>query len=173
SLAGIQDKVLLVARPDGAWGWPEGGAVSSHIIKPEPLGSAAVPYLIESEHWAMSVARAAGLATAQTTVESFGGRNALVVTRYDRTPDGNRLHQEDFCQALALDPDAKYESTSEYERLGSRLQRLASIAADRAIDPQAFRIDLLSAVTFNIIIGNGDAHSKNYSLLLGRRGDVT
>lgn len=47
------------------------------------------------------------------------------------------------------------------------------MAADRAIDPQAFRVDLLSAVTFNVIMGNGDAHSKNYSLLLGRRGEVS
>jgi serine/threonine-protein kinase HipA len=38
SLAGIQDKVLLAALPDGAWGWPEAGAASTHIIKPEPLG---------------------------------------------------------------------------------------------------------------------------------------
>lgn len=68
SLAGIQDKVLLVARPDGSWGWPEGGAASSHIIKPEPLGGAAVPHLIQTEHWAMSVAGAAGLSAAQTTV---------------------------------------------------------------------------------------------------------
>ncbi|APE33170.1 iron permease [Nocardia mangyaensis] len=173
SLAGIQDKVLLVARPDGSWGWPEGGAVSSHIIKPEPLGGAAVPHLIQTEHWAMSVGRSAGLGAAQTAVESFDGRSALVVARYDRTHDGGRLHQEDFCQALGLDPDAKYESTAESERLGSRLGRLASVAADRAIDPQAFRVDLLSAVTFNVIMGNGDAHSKNYSLLLGRRGEVS
>ncbi|MGW5750599.1 type II toxin-antitoxin system HipA family toxin [Nocardia rhamnosiphila] len=173
SLAGIQDKVLLVARPDGSWGWPEGGAASSHIIKPEPLGGAAVPHLIQTEHWAMSVADAAGLSAARTTVESFDGRAALVVARYDRTHDGERLHQEDFCQALGLDPDAKYESTTECERLGSRLRRLVSVAADRAIDPQAFRVDLLSAVTFNVIIGNGDAHSKNYSLLIGRRGEVS
>lgn len=173
SLAGIQDKVLLAARPDGSWGWPEGGAVSSHIIKPEPLSGAAVPHLIQTEHWAMSVAAAAGLNAAQTGLETFDGRCALVVARYDRTSDGERLHQEDFCQALGLDPDAKYESTSESERLGSRLRRLASVAADRAIDPQAFRIDLLSAVTFNVIVGNGDAHSKNYSLLLGRHGEVS
>ncbi|MEV6216190.1 HipA domain-containing protein [Nocardia sp. NPDC051833] len=173
SLAGIQDKVLLVAQPDGSWGWPEGGAASSHIVKPEPLGGAAVPHLIQAEHWAMSVADAAGLSAAQTTVESFDGRRALVVARYDRADGGGRLHQEDFCQALGLDPDAKYESTTEFGRLGSRLRRLASVAADRAIDPQAFRVDLLSAVTFNVIIGNGDAHSKNYSLLLGRRGEVS
>ena len=163
----------MTARPDGSWGWPEGGAVSSHIIKPEPLGNAGVPHLIQTEHWAMTVASAAGLGAAKTTVESFDGRSALVVARYDRTPDGGRLHQEDFCQALGLDPDAKYESTIESERLGSRLRRLVSVAADRALDPQAFRVDLLSAVTFNVIIGNGDAHSKNYSLLLGRHGEVS
>ncbi|BBZ50264.1 type II toxin-antitoxin system HipA family toxin [Mycobacterium heidelbergense] len=46
SLAGIQDKVLLVALPDGGWGWPEAGAASTHIIKPEPLGGA-VKHLVQ------------------------------------------------------------------------------------------------------------------------------
>ena len=51
SLAGIQDKALLVALPDGGWGWPESGAPSTHIIKPEPL-TGALPHLIQTEDWA-------------------------------------------------------------------------------------------------------------------------
>ncbi len=46
SLAGIHDKALLVALPDGGWGWPESGAPSTHIIKPEPL-TGAPPHLSE------------------------------------------------------------------------------------------------------------------------------
>jgi serine/threonine-protein kinase HipA len=173
SLAGIQDKVLLTALPEGAWGWPENGAVSSHIVKPEPVGESALPHLIEAEHWAMRVAREAHLPAAETRLDSFEGRAALIVTRYDRTPAGRRLHQEDSCQALGLDPQSKYESTTEFEQSGSRLSRLTKRAADRAIDPERFRTDLLSAVTFNVIIGNGDAHSKNYSLLIGPRGQIS
>lgn len=58
SLAGIQDKVLLVAMPDGGWGWPENGAASTHITKPEPLGGA-IAHLVQAEDWALRVARTA------------------------------------------------------------------------------------------------------------------
>lgn len=86
---------------------------------------------------------------------------------------GERQHQEDFCQALGISPRAKYESTPEFNRHRSRLKRVARLAAARAPDPDAFRATLLQAVTFNIVIGNGDAHSKNYSLMIDRSGRVT
>lgn len=173
SLAGIQDKVLLVELPDGAWGWPEDGAASTHLIKPEPVSTQTIPHLIQTEHWAMRVAAAAGLAAAETRLQAFGGREALVVTRYDRAPAGHRIHQEDFCQALGLEPSAKFEAADASRDAKSRLSRIASLAAPRSLDPDGFRRDLLSLVTFNVIIGNGDAHTKNYSVLLGDRGEVS
>jgi len=172
SLAGIQDKVLLVALPDGGWGWPEAGAASTHIIKPEPLGGA-VTNLVQTEDWALRVARAADIQAAESRLEWFENRQAIIVTRYDRSPAGKRLHQEDFCQALGLDSQAKYESTNEAASFGSRLRRLARVAAPRAHDPDAFRLALLQAVTFNVVIGNGDAHSKNYSVMIDRDGSVS
>ncbi len=173
SLAGIQDKVLLTKVGDG-WGWPTEGAASTHIVKPEPLpGRGAVAGLIEAEHWALAVARAAGIPAAASSLHVFGGRRAIVVERYDRTSGGSRRHQEDFCQALGLDPMAKYESESEYLAQGSRLRRLATLAANRALSPTEFRERLLEAVTFNAVIGNGDAHSKNYSVLIDERGEVS
>ncbi|CAN5384224.1 type II toxin-antitoxin system HipA family toxin [soil metagenome] len=172
SLAGIQDKVLLVALPDGSWGWPERGAVSTHIVKPEPLGGA-IAHLIQTENWALRVAQEAGLAAADSRIATFDARQAIIVTRYDRTPLGARLHQEDFCQVLGLDPQAKYESSAEFRQHGSRLQRVARMAAARSSDPDEFRAALLRAVTFNVMIGNGDAHSKNYSLMIDRVGRVS
>jgi serine/threonine-protein kinase HipA len=172
SLAGVQDKVLVVALPDGGWGWPEGGAPSTHIIKPEPLVGA-LPQLIQTEDWALRAARQANIPAAESRLAKFEVREAIVVTRYDRSASGERLHQEDFCQALGLDPQAKYESTAESDRHGSRLKRIARTAAARARDPDAFRIALLEAVTFNVVIGNGDAHSKNYSVMLHRDGSVS
>lgn len=172
SLAGIQDKVLLAALPDGGWGWPEAGAASTHIIKPEPLGGT-VKHLVQTENWALRVARGAGINAAESRLERFEHREAIVVVRYDRSPEGDRRHQEDFCQALGLDPQAKYESTSEAARLGPRLRRIARAAAPRALDPNGFRLVLLEAVTFNAVIGNGDAHSKNFSVMIGRDGSVS
>jgi len=172
SLAGIQDKVLLTAIADGRWGWPEQGASSTHIIKPEPLGGT-VSHLIQTEDWALHVARAASLAAADSQLAMFGNREAIVVTRYDRSSTGARTHQEDFCQAISLPPAAKFESTAESARHGSRLKRIARMAAARAADPDTFRATLLEAVTFNVVIGNGDAHSKNYSLMINRTGQVS
>jgi serine/threonine-protein kinase HipA len=172
SLPGLQDKVLLTALDDGGWGWPEQGAPSTHIVKPEPLGGS-LPHLIQTEDWALRVARAADLVAADSTLATFDQREAIVVTRYDRDASGHRLHQEDFCQAIGLAPQAKYESTAEAARYGSRLKRIARLAAARAEDPDAFRAALLRAVTFNVAIGNGDAHSKNYSLMIDRVGRVS
>jgi serine/threonine-protein kinase HipA len=169
SLAGIQDKVLLVEQPGGAWGWPEDGAASTHLIKPEPLGGA-ISNLVQAEDWSLAVAGSAGIAAAESQLQRFEERDAIVVTRYDRELDGRRIHQEDFCQALGLDPAAKYESTGEPL---SRLSRVMTLAAPRSPDPDTLRRELLTAVTFNVITGNGDAHSKNYSLLIGERGQVS
>jgi serine/threonine-protein kinase HipA len=171
SLAGIQDKVLLAALPDGGWAWPESGAPSTHIIKPEPL-TGALEHLIQTEDWALHVAAQAGISAADSQMAKFDRREAIVITRYDRSAAGERFHQEDFCQALGLDPQAKYESTAESDRHGSRLKRIARVAAPRAHDPDRFRTALLEAVTFNVAIGNGDAHSKNYSVMIDRDGSV-
>ncbi|MET3811551.1 HipA domain-containing protein [Arthrobacter sp. UYEF3] len=167
SLGGVQSKVLLT-RDGAGWAWPGRGAVSTHIIKPEPLDST-IPDLLTSEDWALRTAAAAGLPAAKAHLATFGSRRAIIVERFDRAPDGSRLHQEDFTQALALASEAKYEGNSAPP---SRLTRLVNAAAPHARDDAEFRRDLLRSVTFNVAIGNGDAHSKNYSLILRDGGEV-
>lgn len=162
SLGGVQSKVLLTRTSTG-WAWPASGAMSSHIIKPEPIDpSVPIPRLIEYEHWAMMVAVAAGVPAAHTELQRFGDRLALVVERYDRS-EGDRLHQEDFAQALGIRAGAKYEPAGDR---GSRLATIANGPGAEAVDPARFRDHLLRLVTFNAIIGNGDAHAKNYSMIL-------
>lgn len=167
SLAGMQDKILVALTDDG-WAWPAKGAMSTHIIKPQPLGSP-LDTLVLSEHWAMGVAGAAGLDVAKTEFTTFGGRDAIVVTRYDRH-EGGRIHQEDFCQALGLAPNDKYETDL---RGPSRFSQIAHVTRNGVADRSAFRTALLRAAVFNVVIGNGDSHSKNYSLLISPSGDVT
>ena len=167
SLGGVQSKVLLTRMGDG-WAWPGRGSVSTHIIKPEPLEST-VPDLLDSEEWALRTAASVGLPAATAHVAMFGTRKAIVVDRFDRAADGSRLHQEDFTQALAISSESKYEGTSAPP---SRLTRLVHAAAPHTRDDAEFRRDLLRAVTFNLAIGNGDAHSKNYSLILRETGEV-
>lgn len=173
SLAGIQDKVLLTDLGDGRWGLPRNGAASTHIVKPEPR-QGVIPHLVEAEDWSLRVAAAAGLSAARSRIEDFDGRAAIVIERYDRDPSGRRLHQEDFCQAIGLAPSSKYETQHEARTQGSRLSRIVAQAAPQAAAGSTeLGTDLLSAVTYNVISGNGDAHSKNYSLLIGERGEVS
>jgi serine/threonine-protein kinase HipA len=167
SLGGVQSKILL-SRDGGRWYWPAGGAASTHIIKPDPLDSP-IPDLLAAEHWALDLARAAGLAAARATMDRFGTRDALVVERYDRTTDHRRIHQEDFTQVLGLASAAKYDQST---AVPSRLTQVAAVSAPHTRTPASFKADLLKAVAFNVLIGNGDAHSKNYSVLIRETGEV-
>jgi serine/threonine-protein kinase HipA len=162
SLGGIQAKVLLTATPDG-WAWPLDGAPSTHIVKPEPISDAVLPDLVRLEDWTMRLARAAGIRAATTEIRDFGGRTAIVVERYDRV-DGERIHQEDLAQGLGLATRDKYEQA----RSPGHLTDLAERAREHAADPDAFLDSLLEQVTFNVAVGNGDSHAKNYSHVIDR-----
>jgi serine/threonine-protein kinase HipA len=159
SLAGVQEKLLLTRMPDGTWGRPVEGTPSTHILKPEiePFHNT-----VENELFCMTVAKNLGLSVARVDTIIVDERPVLVVERYDRTidPDGtvHRIHQEDFCQALGLPPDEKYEQDS-----GPSLARIARTLQDFA-EPLAPET-LLRAVTLNVALGNCDAHGKNFSLL--------
>jgi len=76
-----------------------------------------------------------------------------------------RAHQEDLCQALAIDPDAN-RGRAKYERAGGpSLHQAAELLDLRAADPLAELDQLVRAVTFTCLIGNADAHGKNIALL--------
>ncbi len=159
SLAGVQDKLLLTRMPDGRWGRPVDGTPSTHILKPE---IAAYPATVENEAFGMRLARALTLDVANVETTTIAGRQLIVVERYDRiiAPGGSvqRLHQEDLCQATGLPPQQKYEEDG-----GPSLLRIA-----RLIDAAASRDSLealLRAVALDVLLGNGDAHAKNFSIL--------
>jgi serine/threonine-protein kinase HipA len=160
SLGGVQSKVLLT-RTDAGWAWPADGALSTHLVKPEPVTDVGPEDLIRWEDWALRLARAAGLPAARTELTDFDGRLALVVERFDRA-EGRRTHQEDFTQALGIAARDKYEAGGGE----GRLRRIAREAGAEASDPAGFVEDLLAQVAFNLIVGNGDAHAKNYSLAI-------
>ncbi|CAN5754644.1 type II toxin-antitoxin system HipA family toxin [soil metagenome] len=159
SLAGVQEKLLLTRMPDGTWGRPVDGTPSTHILKPE---IARFPNTVENEAFCMRLARNLGLPVAPVETTTVDGRRIIVVERYDRTvhADGSveRIHQEDFCQATGVVPDKKYEEDG-----GPSLRRVAEILQATA-SPDSLE-QLLRAVTVNVLITNGDAHGKNFSLL--------
>lgn len=159
SLAGVQQKLLLTRMPDGKWGRPVDGTPSTHILKPE---IANLPNTVENEAFCMRLAKHLGLTAASIETTQVDGRKLIIVERYDRIirDDGSviRLHQEDFCQATGILPDKKYEEDG-----GPSLARIAGIL--QLIAPAADIEVLLRAVVLNVLIGNGDAHAKNFSLL--------
>jgi serine/threonine-protein kinase HipA len=167
SLGGIQEKLLLTRMPDGSWGRPVDGTPSTHILKPEIAG---LLQTVENEAFCMRVARHLGLPAAHVDTTVIGNRTLLVVERYDRVVHGDgtvdRIHQEDFCQATGTNPDSKYEGGG-----GPPLQRIAHLL-QAAAAPDALE-DLLRAVTVNALVGNGDAHAKNFSLLHHASGALT
>jgi serine/threonine-protein kinase HipA len=158
SLAGVQEKLLLTRLPNGRWGRPVDGTPSTHIFKPEIRE---YPQTVENEAFCMRLAKNLGIEVADVETIAIGGRRLLVVSRYDRvvrsTGEVERLHQEDFCQATEMLPAQKYEEDG-----GPSLRKVAGILSEA--DPDSLE-SLLRAVTLNVIIGNGDAHAKNFSLL--------
>lgn len=167
SLAGVQEKLVLTRMPDGSWGRPVDGTPSTHILKPE---IATFPHTVENEAFCMRVAQHLGLDVATVETTEIAGRKVIVVERYDRrvATDGSveRIHQEDFCQATGVAPEAKYEEDG-----GPSLLRIAGILQAVAAPDSLER--LLQTVTVNSLIGNGDAHAKNFSLLHHANGALT
>lgn len=165
SLAGLQDKLLLVELEDGSWARPLGGRPSTHILK---LDDPRHPGLVEAESQCLELARAAGLTSVESQLTEVGANSCLIVSRFDRElVDGEvrRVHQEDLCQALGIDPDgergrAKYESGG-----GPSLRRAAALLDAYAADPAAQLDRLVAVVVFTATIGNADAHGKNLALL--------
>jgi serine/threonine-protein kinase HipA len=165
SLAGAQGKLPVII--DGsAVSLPLGNTPSTHIIKPEPDR---FPGLAAAEVLCMTLAKSVGLAVPVVSRRLIGGRPCLVVQRYDRTvgPDGavQRIHQEDFCQAMGFPPERKYQQEG-----GPLLRDCIAMLREWSTAPVLDISDFLNAVIFNMLIGNADAHGKNYSLLY-RQGE--
>ncbi len=167
SLAGAQDK-LPVVFINGHIGLPKQNTPSSHILKP---AISAVEGSVYNEGFCMALAMRLKLSVASTSIRRVADRVYLLVERYDRLrqPDGSlqRLHQEDFCQALGVAPEYKYQNEG-----GPDLTQCFDLIrkATRPSAPQV--LSLLDYVIFNALIGNHDAHAKNFSLIYTRRGTV-
>lgn len=166
SLAGVQEKLLLTRISDGGWGDPVDGTPSTHIIKPEIRD---YPNTVENEAFCMRVARNLGLRTASIETSEYGGRKVIIVKRYDRLVDDSgrveRVHQEDFCQVMSIPPKQKYEEDG-----GPSLRRITTVLRESARPDSLSR--LLQATLVNVMVGNGDAHAKNFSLLHHRDGSI-
>lgn len=156
--AGAQDKLVAVVR-DGRVLLPLNGTPSTHIIKPDIRNYPGSSY---NEFFCMRLAAACRLDVASCDLLQLAGRHYYVTERYDREMRGGtyrRLHQEDFCQILGIDPKDKYETRSGlgFVRSFELLRELELSAAEV--------LSFLDRLIFNFLVGNGDAHGKNFSIL--------
>ena len=164
SLAGAQDKVA-VCLEGGEIRLPLGGAPSTHILKPAVERFEGV---VSNEALCMRLAAAAGLPTAPVEVRTVDGLAYLLVERYDRTHRQTagemavleRLHQEDFCQAQGIVSELKYQKEG-----GPSLKQCFGLLRQVSSAPVVDLARLLDAVIYNYLVGNNDAHGKNFSLL--------
>ena len=161
SLGGVQEKLVVTRAPSGRFGQPLGGAPSTHIIKPS---GAAWTDIATNEAFCLRVAHGCGLSAATSEIATIGETSCLIVQRFDRTLADDlhiaRLHQEDFCQALGVLPSSKYESEGG-PSIAAITEVLRNLSAAPAADVNAF----LDAVVLNFLMGNSDAHGKNFALL--------
>ena len=169
SLAGAQNKLPVFYHSSNNLNQQislsVGEAASSHILKP-PM--ARYPHTVENEAFCMQLAQDIGLTVPGVEI-LHKQENLYLVERYDRDyAKGGRIervHQEDFCQALGVAPDQKYEKEG-----GPGLQQCFTLIREKSVLPTQDVRSLLDWVIFNYLIGNADAHAKNISLLLTQQG---
>jgi len=167
SLAGVQEKIPLALMEDGRLAVPVNGAASSHILKPD---SNRLAGLVQNEAYCLRLARRLTLDACEVTTGRAVDRDYLLVTRYDRVATGRadipwqRQHQEDFCQILGLPPARKYQHSGSGS--GPGLVDFFDLLGRHSSVPARDRIRLLDAVIFNTLVGNTDAHAKNYSMII-------
>lgn len=158
SLSGVQKKVSLGLSSDRATlqvALPEG----RYILKPQ---SPTYPALPENEHLTTRLATLVGIETApHGLVRLSDGTTAFVALRFDRTVDGRKLRQEDFCQLAGLAAKQKYEGTAEL---------CVRIVRQYAAEPLIELLKLFRQLVFAWWSGNGDLHLKNLSLTIDSTG---
>lgn len=172
SLTGASGKVgLYYDEENNNWYLPKGNAPSTHIVKQSHVR---FERIVLNEQLCMLTAKQLGIEVPESFIINVGkGADSEILyatKRFDRLMKGgkliddlpvpNRLHQEDFAQALGITPGEKYEK----EKSGY-LQKMFEVIRENSVDPISEQTKLWKRICFNYLIGNNDAHIKNYSLI--------
>lgn len=152
---------MAVCVQDGQISLPKNGRPTTHILKPFIEG---LDGTVENELFCMMLAARMGLDAPSVSKSSAGKTDFILVKRYDRhvEKDGSirKLHQEDFCQALGVPPELKYE-----EEGGPGVSRSQELIQEWTQRPAADRLTFQRMLIFHYLVGNADTHAKNYALL--------
>ena len=160
SLAGAQEKTAVCVI-NGKIALPNDDIPTTHIIK------TALPKYVQSiqnEYICMKVAKEIGLEVAEVEIRKVGEIEFLLVERFDRKYSNNleceRILQEDFAQSLGVQARDKYKVT--FKDCLKVLNKTAT--------PANSKLRFVRQVIFNYLIGNTDAHAKNFSVYLTNDG---
>ncbi len=165
SLAGAQEKTALLWHA-GKWNLPLNSTPTTHIFK-LPLGLVGNSQVnletsVENEWLCLQILREFGLPITNSELATFKGQRVLIVERFDRklSTSGTwwmRLPQEDFCQALGVAPNNKYESDG-----GPGFGSIARLL-QQSTHPDKDRNTLLTAQILFWMLAATDGHAKNFS----------
>jgi len=140
-----------------------------YILKPIPQGNYEhLDQAPENEHICMQLAKQVyGLETPANALIRFkDGSPAYLVKRFDVLSDGTKRRQEDFASLAGKTPDSEGEFKYDYSYEGIGKLMKQHIPAYQIEVEKFFRL-----VLFNYVIGNGDAHLKNFSVSATSLGD--
>lgn len=164
SLAGVQLKFSAAMDASGGLTIPATGVGGDWIVKLPSPEYEAVP---ENEFSMMTLARMVGIDVPPIELIDIGavknlpdgierlGNHAFIIERFDRTSDGGAMHIEDFAQVFGVYPEEKYKT--------ARMRNIAQVLAVEGT--QAGIAELVRRIAFNALIGNGDMHLKNWSVI--------
>jgi serine/threonine-protein kinase HipA len=170
SLGGMQMKFSML-RQGERYTLNMGAKLGNTIVKPPSRDFAALPRV---EAATMETARAVGIDVPEVALllpEQIDGLPDMAgyppgeafyaIRRFDRREgkkgtEGGRIHAEDFAQVFNLRPSQKYGRVN-YEMIAQTLLRYAGGLSDMK--------EMARRLAFNVLIGNGDAHIKNWSLI--------
>ena len=173
SLTGASGKVgLYYDEAHDAWYLPWDTAPSTHIVKQSHVR---LEGIVTNEQLSLLTAARCGIEIPHSFIINMGNgaeNEVLFATqRYDRVfaekqknidslPCPNRLHQEDFAQAMGISASEKYEHGQK-----GYMRGMFDILRRNSSDPIADTLKLWDILVFDYLIGNTDAHVKNFSLL--------
>ena len=164
SLAGVQLKFSAIMEASGGLTIPAHGVGGSWIVKLPSMRFSSVP---ENEFVMLELARSVGITVPEirlVPIQEMHGLpgeaarmdgKALVVRRFDRGPDAQPIHMEDFAQVFGVFPDDKYGHRS--------YANIAAVLWAEAGEESTY--EFVRRLVFSVLIGNGDMHLKNWSLL--------
>ena len=178
SIAGVQDKLPVTILSDGRIGLGDGDIASTHILKFQ-REDRKIPYLVLNEFFCMSLAKSVGIEVPEVSYRRFGNNPALLVKRFDRHIESdikvNKSHIIDGCQALNLLSTYRYERNFGSSRdvlnvrEGASLNKLFKLTLKCDV-PALNQLKLLNWMLFNLLIYNSDAHGKNISFFIDKKG---